>query len=205
MEIRIENDETVHISGYVNAIERNSKPLWSRMGRFIERIAAGAFKNALKRSDDVHILLNHDWKRDLGSVKAGNLTLTEDNIGLKADAVINDREIVKKAQNGDLIGWSFGFSDRNVENTTEHDMPVRIVRDLDLYEVSILDRQKRPAYAGTLLSVRDDSGDMIFRSAEFSDQEAEKSVENVAEPEKKEEISYKSAEEILDEIREVLK
>ena len=49
MEVRIKRD-SVEISGYVNAIERNSKPLMSRIGQFIERICKGAFKNALKRN-----------------------------------------------------------------------------------------------------------------------------------------------------------
>ena len=71
MQINIRED-SVELEGYVNAVERNSKPLMSRMGKFIERIKAGAFTRALKRNDDVHVLLNHDWKRDLGSTKQGN-------------------------------------------------------------------------------------------------------------------------------------
>ena len=79
MKINVRAD-TVEISGYVNAVERNSKPLMSRIGQFIERICKGAFKKAIKRNNDIHILLNHDWNRDLGSTKQGNLELTEDNI-----------------------------------------------------------------------------------------------------------------------------
>lgn len=37
MEIRIK-DDSVEIDGYVNAIERLSKPLNSRIGKFVERI-----------------------------------------------------------------------------------------------------------------------------------------------------------------------
>ena len=155
MQVRIKGD-TVEVEGYVNAIERNSKPLWSRMGQFIERICKGAFKKALERNDDVHILFNHDWDRDLGSTKQGNLELAEDSIGLHARATITDPEVVQKARDGQLVGWSFGFTDRDVEQTVERDMPTRVVRDLDLYEVSLLDRSKRPAYDGTLVSTRDD-------------------------------------------------
>ena len=39
---------------------------------------SNAFKKALKRNDDVKILLNHDKKRELGSTKKGNLELEED-------------------------------------------------------------------------------------------------------------------------------
>lgn len=155
MDITLREDK-VEIEGYVNAVERNSKPLLSRMGKFIERICKGAFKRAIERNDDIHILLNHDWNRDLGSTKKGNLELYEDSIGLKARAIITDPEVVEKAKNGDLVGWSFGFSDVDVENGFENGLPTRAIKDLDLYEVSILDREKVPAYEGNLITARSD-------------------------------------------------
>lgn len=169
MEIRVKED-SVEITGYVNAIERNSKPLMSRVGQFIERICKGAFKKALKRNNDVHILLNHDWNRDLGSTKQGNLELEEDNIGLRVRACITDKDVVQKARNGELVGWSFGFQDRDVENTIERGMPHRAVKDLDLAEVSILDRTKSPAYDGTLIMARDDESEIHFRGEDFIDE-----------------------------------
>ena len=169
MEIRVRED-SVEITGYVNAIERASKPLMSRVGQFIERICKGAFKKALKRNNDVHILLNHDWNRDLGSTKQGNLELEEDNIGLKARAIITDKDVIEKARNGELVGWSFGFSDREVENTIERGMPHRAVKDLDLAEVSILDKRKTPAYDGTLIRARDDETEIHFRGEDFIDE-----------------------------------
>ena len=169
MEIRVKED-SVEITGYVNAIERNSKPLMSRVGQFIERICKGAFKKALKRNNDVHILLNHDWNRDLGSTKQGNLELEEDNIGLRVRACITDKDVVQKARNGELVGWSFGFQDREVENTIERGMPHRAVKDLDLAEVSILDKRKRPAYDGTLIMARDDTDEIHFRGEDFIDE-----------------------------------
>lgn len=169
MKINVRAD-TVEISGYVNAVERNSKPLMSRIGQFIERICKGAFKRAITRNNDIHILLNHDWNRDLGSTKAGNLELQEDNIGLFARATIDDPEVVQKAKNGDLVGWSFGFSDRDVENTLEKGMPTRAVKDLDLYEVSILDRTKSPAYEGTLITSRAETNEIHFRGDDFIDE-----------------------------------
>ena len=168
MKINIRAD-TVEISGYVNAVERNSKPLMSRIGQFIERICKGAFKKAIKRNNDIHILLNHNWERDLGSTKEGNLELNEDNIGLFARATINDPEVVQKARNGDLVGWSFGFADRDVQNSLENGIPTRAVKDLDLYEVSILDRTKTPAYEGTLITARAETNEIHFRGADFID------------------------------------
>lgn len=165
MQVNIRADSSVEISGYVNSVERNSKPLMSRIGKFIERICKGAFSRALERNDDVHILLNHDWERDLGSTKQGNLELREDAIGLHARAVIADKDVVDCARNGNLVGWSFGFSDREVENREEDGMPLRVVRDLDLFEVSILDCTKSPAYDGTLIMARSENESHFFGEA----------------------------------------
>ena len=168
MQINVRED-SVEISGYVNAVERNSKPLMSRIGQFVERICKGAFKKAIKRNNDIHILLNHDWDRDLGSTKQGNLELEEDNIGLHARATITDRDVIEKAKRGDLVGWSFGFSDRDVENSLERGTPLRAVKDLDLYEVSILDRTRTPVYDGTLITARAETNEIHFRGADFID------------------------------------
>ena len=160
MKINIRND-SVEIDGYVNSIERLSKPLNSRIGKFRERIKTGAFKRAIERNDDIHVLLNHDTNRDLGSTKQGNLELHEDNIGLRAKATITDADVIEKAKRGDLVGWSFGFTDRDVDTRDEDGMMTRDVKDLDLYEVSILDRSKVPAYDGTLIQARDADGDTV--------------------------------------------
>ena len=186
MKVNIRADK-VEIEGYVNAVERDSKPLWSRVGQFIERICKGAFKKALKRNDDVHILLNHDWNRDLGSTKAGNLELEEDNIGLKARATITDPEVVKKARAGELVGWSFGFSDRDVINSIRDGMPHRAVKDLDLAEVSILDKRKSPAYEGTLITARAEEDVLHFRGEDFIDEVEVKEDQPEKQPETVEE------------------
>lgn len=185
MKVRIRAD-SVEIEGYVNAIERDSKPLWSRMGQFIERICKGAFKRALERTDDVKILLNHNPERELGSTKQGNLELAEDNIGLHARATITDPEVIKKARNGELVGWSFGFYDRSVIKRIIDGMLHRHVEDLDLDEVSILDNTKTPAYDGTLIMARETDGALQFRSEPFID-EVETSDETPAEETREEE------------------
>lgn len=202
MKINVREDH-VEIEGYVNAIERNSKPLMSRIGQFIERICKGAFKKAIKRNNDIHILLNHDWSRDLGSTKQGNLKLEEDNIGLKARATINDPEVVQKARNGDLVGWSFGFQDREVENSMYEGLPYRAVKDLDLFEVSILDRRKTPAYDGTLITARSENNEMQFRGEDFIDEnisieEEIKEVEEKREEEPPKEAEPKQQEQVVE-------
>lgn len=200
MNIRIK-DDTVEIDGYVNAVERLSKPLTDRLGKFIERVKVGAFKKALERADDVRILLNHDWERDLGGTKDGTLELKEDAIGLHARATIKDKEVAEMAKRGDLVGWSFGFTDRDVEQGEENGLTVRNVKDLDLYEVSLISRGKIPAYDGTLVAVRtaDDStslniADIIESNLRVEEQEEKKDNE----PKK---VDYTEYKEMLEEMK----
>ena len=65
----------------------------------------------LSRADEIKILLNHDYSRELGSTKT-NLQLFEDNIGLRAIAEITDAEVIEKAKKGELRGWALGFIER---------------------------------------------------------------------------------------------
>ena len=179
------------------------------MGQFVERICKGAFKRALGRNDDVKILLNHDPNRVLGSTKQGNLELEEDNIGLRARVTITDPDVVKKAKNGELIGWSFGFYDRDVENKRDEDgFPLRDVKDLDLEEVSILDRTKTPAYDGTLVMVRADESS-VFYGETYEDEVQIREVETKEDPkdvaeqpkEADEQINYEEWDAFLKELR----
>lgn len=171
MEIRVRGD-CVEIEGYVNAVERKSRPLMSRMGRFIERICKGAFNRALNRGKNVNLLLNHDDSKVYANTRDGSLKLNEDNIGLHARAVVHDADFADKARAGEFVGWSFGFNDvkNGVECKRDEDgFPLRDVHDLDLEEVSILDRSKTPAYDGTLVAVRSEE-EQIFFGENFCDE-----------------------------------
>lgn len=170
MNIRVTKD-SVEIDGYVNAVERLSKPLSDRLGKFVERVKVGAFKRALERAEDVRILLNHDWTRDLGGIKDGNLELYEDAIGLHARATITDKEVVEQAKKGELRGWSFGFTDRDVEQGEENGLTVRNVKDLDLYEVSLINRARIPAYDGTLVAVRSADDSNAINISDYTESE----------------------------------
>lgn len=203
MRINIRAD-SIEIDGYVNAVERKSKPLLSRMGKFVERICKGAFKRALDRGDDVRLLLNHDPNRDLGGIKDGNLELTEDNIGLHARATITDADVIQKAKNGQLRGWSFGFMDREVEQKRDEDgIPLRDVKDMDLREVSLLDNTKTPAYDGTLVAVRSDDVP-VYIGESFDDEihvREEKTEEVPEQQETVEEIKYDEVKKLINDMK----
>ena len=161
MKIIIRSDH-VHIEGYVNAVERLSKPITERLGTFRERVKAGTFKKALKRAEDIRILSNHEWSKDLGGIRDGNLHLEEDAIGLRASTDIYDAEVIEDAKAGNLVGWSFGFYPIESRDTSEDGMPIKELIDIDLREVSLLNRKHVPAYDGTLVMVRDNEPKMVI-------------------------------------------
>lgn len=180
MNIEIRED-SVRITGYVNAVERLSKPitepLKGKVRTFLERIKAGVFRTALKRNDNVLILLNHDKKRVLATTKNNTARLVEDNIGLRADVTIYDKEVIQKARNNQLVGWSFGFVPNADEFGTDGKNDIRTVTDLDLSEVSILDDTKEPAYYGTSIEARTKE-DVCYRSSFLESKEQDDTLED---------------------------
>lgn len=172
MKIEIRGAGEIRVSGYVNAVERDSRILPAEMAcgadtQFVEKVRAGAFKRAISRNPNVRLCFNHE--REIGSVSGGELWLFEDNIGLHADAVINDPEIVGAAKRRELRGWSFGFSGAQAvwENVSEN-LKRRTLTDFDLSEVSIL--TKAPAYFGTSVEMRgEDQGVDIREIRVFED------------------------------------
>ena len=139
---------SVHISGYVNAVERESRLLHDSSGEFIEVIKEGTFRRALERNSDVGLMFNHT--RDL---QHSNMQLTEDSIGLKIDVDVEDTEVVQRAKEGKLTGFSFGFRCLNADFVEREGLPkLRNITDLDLIEVSVLD--VTPAYRATEIDTR---------------------------------------------------
>jgi HK97 family phage prohead protease len=161
MRVEIRSD-SVLIEGYVNAVARDSRPIRDRKTgkRFVEQIVPGVFERAVRRND-VDLLLNHDTTRVLGSTKT-NLTLYEDSIGLRARAEITDPEVIQKAREKKLRGWSFGFLERDAsEEELPNGLQRRYVEDMVLKEVSIVDERKLPVYEGTSIETRAAGEEML--------------------------------------------
>jgi HK97 family phage prohead protease len=177
MQIEVRENSVV-ISGYVNAVERWSKPikanLRGKVQQFIEKIKAGAFSTALKRNNDVKVLLNHNSERELANTQNGTAKLEEDNIGLRAEVTITDAEVMEKAKNHKLVGWSFGFYANADDVGDDGTMATRTVNDMDLIEVSILDDTKSPAYYGTSIETRSEGEKEVeYRALTIEEIEAE--------------------------------
>lgn len=152
MKIEIRADNTALITGYVNVVARESRVLRDVNGNFVELVEAGVFNRALEKATSVGLMFNHN--RLLGSTADNSVELYEDNIGLYARAVVSDEEIIKKAKNNELVGWSFSFYLNEDEWSQRSDgMRLRTLKDIDLVEVSMLDIT--PAYIATSIEMRD--------------------------------------------------
>jgi HK97 family phage prohead protease len=177
MKVEIRNN-SVNISGYVNVALRDSRRLPSNRGIFVEQIEPQVFQRALGRNDDVKLLFNHREDRLLGSQKTGNLTLREDAIGLYAECTVNDPEVVEKARNNELRGWSFGFISRQDEWLSDTNPQRRFIKDLDLLEVSVL--SVTPAY--TAMSLESRGEETVIIEQRFDEFEKIKVRDDIPEP-----------------------
>jgi HK97 family phage prohead protease len=104
------------ITGVAAAYNKLSEPLGSNSGgrAFRERIAPGAFRNAVKAGQDVTLLVNHDPKLLLGRTASGTLKLDDTRRGLEFRCSMPNTQLGhdtrEMIQRGDLNGCSFGFS-----------------------------------------------------------------------------------------------
>jgi HK97 family phage prohead protease len=142
-----EDADGMHLEGYAALFNSRSENL----GGFTETIQPGAFRASLKARNNVFLLYNHDTNAVLASTRAGTLTLSEDERGLKIAASIaptsTGRDVSVLVKRGDLSGFSFGFSmparggdEWNAEGTE------RVLKSVRLHEVSLT---PMPAYTGT--------------------------------------------------------
>ena len=182
MRIEIRN-YSVLLYGYVNVTGKDSKLIPSIKGKFKEQIVPQAFTRSLEKNANVDLLLNHDASRKLGSTSEGNLELFEDGIGLRAICTVSDIDVIEKAKNGQLRGWSFGFySEKDRWEDSNEGYQRRYVDELELFEVSIVDNTKNPAYVGTSIEMR--AEEEIVSEIRCTDSET-RVVDNSTGPEEK--------------------
>lgn len=147
MNVEVRAEGTAVIKGYVNVPGLLSREIYRQGKRFKETIAKGAFENAIKRAKlsgrRIPLLKDHDKKEPLASTDGG-LVLKEDNVGLYAEAEISNPDVIDRAKNEEVRGWSFGF----IPKKQRFANGVREVEDLDLTEVSVI-FDKNPVYTET--------------------------------------------------------
>ena len=150
--IRKNDDSLPKVEGYAAVFNSDSED----MG-FIERIAPGAFKKALKTSD-TRALFNHDSNIILGRTSAGTLELKEDKKGLFMSIVPPDTQLIRDMvlapiERGDITQQSFGFTVK-ADKWKEIDgkTPIRTITEIgELFDVSPV---TFPAYPDTDVALR---------------------------------------------------
>lgn len=158
----------LHISGYVNVTGKLSRPVITPHGKVIETIEERAFDNAIKKSGNITVTVDHDSGHVYASTKDGTLKLSEDAIGLRAEVLITDESVIEMAKKGKIRGWSFGMY--NVIDELEQradDLPIRHVKDFMLDHITLV-KDKIPCYSATSVEYRADSAvDIEERSMDF--------------------------------------
>jgi HK97 family phage prohead protease len=152
MEARAEDGGLRRLSGYAALYDVET----TIGGLFREVLAPGAFRSAVTRVDDVRALFNHDANHVLGRTTSGTLRLTEDARGLRYEVDLPDtqtaRDLWTSVQRGDVSQSSFAFSvDAEEWAEPKAPMPLRVVRDVRLYDVSPV---TYPAYNETSVAAR---------------------------------------------------
>lgn len=190
MEVEIRADNTIRIFGYANVPGRLSRPVITPRGRVVEMIEQRAFAKAIERAQKIDLMLDHE--KVIASTENGTFKVSEDEVGLRAEAIISDAETVQGAKNGQLKGWSFNM--RNVVDSMEEradQLPIRHVSSFDMSEVTLAMR-KIPVYSSTSLEIRgNDEEPTEYRC---SDQ-----VVNVTAETKK--IDYSEYEKVINELQ----
>lgn len=123
-------------------------------GMFREVFERGAFTDAIGR-DDVVFLINHDGL-PLARTSSGTLRLEQDDRGLKISTRLDVADpdaarIITKMKRGDMDKMSFAFIAERQEWQESDDLPLRVVRQASLHDVSIVNF---PAYSGTEIGMR---------------------------------------------------
>jgi HK97 family phage prohead protease len=178
MQVEIRADG-LHIAGYVNVPGRESRPVVTPRGKVIEVIEQRAFQRALQKVDNIDLMVDHE--RKIASTKEGTLKVWEDEIGLRAEAVVTDKEVVEGAKKGKLKGWSFNMMkvvDEIEERTGK--LPLRRVKDFVMTEITLALR-KMPVYSATSIEIRADEAEEV----EVRTSECEVNVRDLTEKQQK--------------------
>lgn len=144
-EIRTEGDSSV-IEGHAAVFTSESQDL----GGFVERVAPGAFAQAIG-TDDVRALINHDPNLILGRSGAGTLDLAEDTQGLQFRNTLPGtsyaRDLAISIERGDITQCSFSFRALQEDwSYNAQDFPLRTLQQVSLRDVGPV---TFPAYLAT--------------------------------------------------------
>lgn len=151
-----ESSDGFFVRGLVNQTGEWSQTLYDKHGNpFVERVMPSVFENALKRGNDVKLLLEHDKNMLLARTKDETLKLTETSRGLEMEANLvpsnQSEHIHALIKRGTLNNMSFGMVVLDADWTKEEGVNKRSITELALYECSIV---SDPAYTQSTVEAR---------------------------------------------------
>lgn len=146
-----EGGNTTSIEGYAAVFNTKANV----GGVFEEVIMPGAFSRTLVENKDVVALVNHNFDNVLARTSNGLLKLSEDERGLKFELQSNNtpkvQQVFEDVKCRNLKDCSFLFFAKEEEWDYSVAPPLRIVKDVDLVEISLV---TLPVYEGTEVSAR---------------------------------------------------
>ena len=172
IEVRANADGSKTVSGIAAPFNSQSVDL----GQFFEVIAPGAFTRTLKENPDVLCLRDHKQEYLLGRTTSGTLTLKEDmSAGLRFTVNLPNttqaNDLAESLRRGDIDSCSFGFvtvkDDWRV--LPDSDVLLRVLQDVDLFEISIVSFPAYPDSKAALRSVPAALRSRLKRSDDNSD------------------------------------
>lgn len=151
----IKSESPSRIRGYAASFGTPTTIVDGRGRSFTEIIHKDAFTRTLKEQPDIRMLRDHQTHLLLGRTKSGTLAVGVDNVGLWFNCTLPDtnegRSVAEAIRRGDLDSCSFGFTVQQ-DAWTKGDSPTRELRDVTLYETSVV---AFPAYPnGTTVDIR---------------------------------------------------
>jgi HK97 family phage prohead protease len=134
--------------GYAAVFDSPSEPM-----PFVEFVRKGAFSKTLNDGADVRFLIDHEGV-PLARTKSGTLSLVEDERGLRVEASLDPmnpdaQRVISAMRRGDLSQMSFAF--RTIKDSWNTDYSVRELKEVQLYDVSVV---TYPAYEDTVAELR---------------------------------------------------
>jgi len=169
IEIKSSTSNEVVITGYASVY--NIKDYHNDL------IAKGAFASASHQN--VKFLWQHDSKKPIGIIKH----LSEDDHGLKMEAVINNkvkagREAIELIKQGAIDGLSIGFY---IKNSVYNEVKQRVITEAELLEISIVTFPANQSARISYITKGQDTEDMEYLDQINELQEKVHNLQNILE------------------------
>lgn len=179
-----------HFSVFDNWYEIDSV----REGRFLERVAPGAFADTLADPSRIKVLFDHGFDPQLGNKPLGTISRAEeDDHGAAYEVELIDtdynRDFIVPAAQAGLLGSSFRFSVRDEDwvrnpersDTNPNSLPERTITRLDVHEFGPVTFPANPEATAGIRSRTDELFDRLIDDPMFLARFIERTNPKVAE------------------------